>query len=209
MYLSKVEIDRKSQTAREMLSNRQQMHRFVTEMFCKDLATPFVEQTRQTSKALYRTFISGNKLNIYIYSHNTIEKAPFCNVQTRDLSGWLNRMKEGQVWNFDIIASPCKKVQVEGKKNCSRRSLRLPEERQNWLERKAAQFGFEIIDYTECEHVNVVAKHEDERIGETKLYGFHYQGVLRITDADAFRNALEFGIGPGKAYGFGMMMVKQ
>ena len=38
---------------------------------------------------------------------------------------------------------------------------------------------------------------------------YHYQGVLQSIDADAFRQALKKGIGSGRSYGFGMMMVKR
>ena len=34
-----------------------------------------------------------------------------------------------------------------------------------------------------------------------------YEGVLEVTDAAAFREALTNGIGRGKAYGMGMMTV--
>ena len=34
-----------------------------------------------------------------------------------------------------------------------------------------------------------------------------FDGVLRITDAARFRDAFAKGIGPGKAYGLGLMML--
>lgn len=34
-----------------------------------------------------------------------------------------------------------------------------------------------------------------------------FEGVLEVTDADAFRSVLANGIGPGKAYGFGLMSI--
>ena len=36
---------------------------------------------------------------------------------------------------------------------------------------------------------------------------WHYRGVLEILNADAFVNALADGIGPGKAYGLGMILL--
>ena len=66
-------------------------------------------------------------------------------------------------------------------------------------------------------HMNDTHSHIDpERSGKYAGQGgvmhhdaYHYQGVLQITDAEAFRKALQQGIGSGKAYGFGMMMVKR
>lgn len=34
-------------------------------------------------------------------------------------------------------------------------------------------------------------------------------GVLRVTDAEAFRRGYENGIGPEKAYGLGMLMLRR
>ncbi len=36
---------------------------------------------------------------------------------------------------------------------------------------------------------------------------YHYQGTLQITDAVLFQNAVREGIGPGKSYGLGMLLL--
>ena len=36
--------------------------------------------------------------------------------------------------------------------------------------------------------------------------GYHYQGLLQITDSEHFRHALQEGIGSGRAYGLGMLL---
>lgn len=55
----------------------------------------------------------------------------------------------------------------------------------------------------------VVGWHEMQRTGKPNLtFGaVLFEGVLRVTDAAAFRAALERGIGSGKAYGFGLLSV--
>ena len=40
-----------------------------------------------------------------------------------------------------------------------------------------------------------------------KNSGILFSGVLRITDSDAFWQSYILGIGPGKAYGLGMLNV--
>lgn len=199
MFLSKVEIDRFRPEVRSALADCQQMHRLVTGMFGKD---------RESAQALYRTNIVGNKLNIYIYSHCSAVRLPSCDIQQRDITSWLNQMKENQVWSFDLIAAPTKKVSVDGKKNSQRRILKSPEERKSWLDRKAEQFGFQILYCQEQEQVHVNGKHNPESGGKMYHDGYRYQGTLRITNVTEFRKALELGIGPSKAYGFGMMMLK-
>lgn len=199
MYLIKVEMDRRE--ARGLLADCQQMHRFVTGFFGTD---------RQSSQILYRTNLVQNKLAIYLYAQTQAEHIPEnCHVQQRDITSWLDSMEVGQIWNFDLIACPSKKVATEGQKNSRRRILREPGERQAWLERKAEQNGFSILRAQEQEQIHVSGKHENNRGGVMYHDAYHYQGVLQITDAEAFRKALQQGIGPGKAYGFGMMMVKR
>ena len=36
-----------------------------------------------------------------------------------------------------------------------------------------------------------------------------YTGILQIINADSFRSAMRQGVGPGKAYGLGMIMLKR
>lgn len=39
------------------------------------------------------------------------------------------------------------------------------------------------------------------------FYAVTYEGLLRVTDSDVFRKSLKQGIGPGKAYGFGLLSI--
>jgi CRISPR system Cascade subunit CasE len=41
-----------------------------------------------------------------------------------------------------------------------------------------------------------------------KHIGVDFQGVLRVTDRAAFHYAFETGIGPAKAFGFGLLMLQ-
>lgn len=199
MYLIKIEMNRRD--ARGLLADCQQMHRFITGFFGTD---------RQSGQILYRTNLVQNKLCIYIYAQSPAEHIPDnCEVRQRDITAWLDSMGEGQIWSFDLIAAPTKKVASEGKKNSQRRILRQPQERQEWLERKAAQNGFSIIQAQEQEQLHVSGKHKSDKGGMMYHDAYHYQGVLQIIDADAFRQALKKGIGSGKSYGFGMMTVKR
>ena len=177
------------------------MHRFITGFFGAD---------RKSNQVLYRTNMVQNKLCIYLYADRPAERIPEnCSVQQRDITSWLNTMETGQLWSFDLIAAPTKKVASEGKKNSQRRILRQPQERQEWLERKAEQNGFAIVQVQEQEQLHVSGRHHADKGGVMYHDAYHYQGVLQITDADAFRKAMQNGIGSGKAYGFGMMMVKR
>lgn len=199
MYLIKVEMDRRD--ARPLMADCQQMHRFVSRLFSSD---------RQTVQALYRTKLVQNRLCIFLYAQTPVECIPYnCDIQQREITAWLDSMTAGQLWSFDLIASPSKKVGEDGRKNSQRRIIRDLDERKIWLERKAGMAGFDLLYAEEVEQIHVSGRHAVDKGGVMYHDAYHYQGVLRITDADAFRTALQTGIGPGKAYGFGMMMVKR
>ncbi len=200
MYLIRIDAQLERKKTIELLTDCQQMHRFITGFFGTD---------RQSGQILYRTNLVQNMLCIYLYAQSPAEHIPDnCKVQQRNVTSWLESMEIGQLWSFDLIAAPTKKVASEGKKNSQRRILRQPQERQEWLERKAAQNGFSIIQAQEQEQLHVSGRHNADKGGVMYHDAYHYQGILQITDADAFRKALQIGIGSGKSYGFGMMMVK-
>lgn len=201
MYLIKVEMDRHLPEVRQAMADCQKMHCMITSLF---------GTARQESNILYRTNFVADQMHLYLYaSHPVAEEASGrYRITQRDITPWLGQMAAGQYWKFDLIASPSKKVSTKGQKNSQRRILRQPLERQAWLERKAAQSGFFICQVLEQEQLHVSGKHHEDKGGTMYHDAYHYQGVLQITDADAFREALQKGIGSGKAYGFGMMMVK-
>ena len=97
----------------------------------------------------------------------------------------------------------------EGAKNSRRRILRTEEERLDWLRRKAEQNGFELVSCQELESGCQTGTHAVEQGGKMRMDSYHYQGVLRICHAEQFRSAVRNGIGPGKAYGLGMLLLNR
>ena len=198
MFLIKVNMPIRD--AYRLLADCQKMHQFVTGLFGTD---------RNTSQVLYRTKTVQQTLSIYIYANRPVDPA-LCRyrVEQRDISKWLDTIQAGQYCGFDLIASPSKKEGTDGQKNSKRRSLRTQQERMDWLNRKASNLGFSIVQATEQDNVHICGNHDADNGGKMYHNAYHYQGVVQITNADLFRQALQNGIGPGKAYGFGMMMVQ-
>ena len=102
-----------------------------------------------------------------------------------------------------------KKVAEEGHKNSRRRILREKTERLEWLSRKAAQYGFALLQANEMEDVHMTGKHAQEQGGRMYWDGYRYDGVLQIQDEERFRQAVSGGIGAGKAYGLGMLLLRR
>lgn len=95
------------------------------------------------------------------------------------------------------------KTRPDGTPSNGRRvPLRTDQERYAWLQRKAAAAGFTLVD----------ARMQDERAESGKrgdrtvtLAGVRFDGILEVADATAFRAAVAAGIGPAKAYGYGLL----
>lgn len=182
----------------------QQLHQMIMGLF---------ESDRKSSGVLYRIREDGQARAIYLYSSRPINQdrllAGMHFSGQRDLTAWLDALRNGQVWRFDLLASPTKKVGQDGSKNSRRRILRTLEERCAWLERKGQQNGFRLLNCQELEGSQLIGRHGQERGGTMYLDQYHYQGALQITDEKQFQRAVQEGIGPGKSYGLGMLLLSQ
>ncbi len=202
MYLTKIDLELSNRTVCAALGDCQKMHRLLNGLF---------DSSRQDVQLLYRVRGRGRDCSVYLYSSCPIrpEKLlPFMTLEgQRDLSGWLDTMKPGRRLRFDLLTMPSKKEPQETGKNSRRRILKTEEERLAWMERKAAQNGFALVQMQELETVGFSGKHSQEQGGRMSWNAYHYTGILEIRDAEAFRKAMEQGIGPEKAYGLGMILL--
>lgn len=202
MYLTKIEMPLTERAVQAALSDCQKMHRLVMGLF---------DAKRQEAGVLYRARTKDGRVALYLYSDVPIIESnvfPWMNlVGQREVSAWLDNMRTGKMCRFDLLAMPSKKVAAEGRKNSQRRLLRTLEERMTWLERKGEQNGFSVLSVQELEGIHLTGNHAEESGGNMNWDAYHYNGVLEITDEGAFRQGVANGIGPGKAYGLGMLLL--
>jgi len=103
-----------------------------------------------------------------------------------------------------------------------RRSCRTDEERLGWLRRKGESGGFaiETVGMALVEWVNTkplqakggesTETREQARrrtLGSGRLPAVRFDGILLVTEPDKLHNAISRGIGPAKAFGFGLLSV--
>jgi CRISPR system Cascade subunit CasE len=74
-----------------------------------------------------------------------------------------------------------------------------------WLGRRASAGGFSFEEG--AVRVSEVAPASGRGAKAVTVAGALFEGVLTIVDAALFRAALEGGIGPAKAYGFGLLSI--
>lgn len=119
---------------------------------------------------------------------------------------------------FRLRANPTKKIHTtaenhtSGKKptglNGTRKPLRQ-EELPEWIARKGIRHGFSVLEIRDqpdpvSGKEQIGWKPERQRLTHSAVL---FEGVLEVTDADLFRVALWQGIGPAKAYGFGLLSI--
>ncbi len=128
----------------------------------------------------------------------------------------------GQAWRFRLLANPTKRLREaslgpDGKlinpelwKNLKGKGKRVPVPRgmlQDWLMRRAGDAGFRVVRLYNVQPGYLYVAKNGEGTG-TRLRSAQYDGILEVTDPQSFRHAFIHGIGPGKAFGFGLVSVR-
>ncbi len=125
---------------------------------------------------------------------------------------------------FRLRANPTRKIDTrsgpDGQRRHGRRvELRAEQDQLAWLRRKGEECGFALVQARARPAPLGVAppgkqtgtrESAGEGAGLRQRLTFAailFEGELVITDAERFRAALARGIGPGKAYGFGLLSV--
>ena len=204
MYLTKIELDLTNPGIRAALRDTQKLHRLVTGLF---------QCTRKDAEMLFRCRARGIYTDLYMYSACPVEPARVLPgmrlLAQRDVTPWLDAMEAGDVFSFQLVTAPFRKAAEDGARNSRRRALRTQEERLAWLQRKGDQGGFLLLSAEETSAEKLVVRHSQESIGTLTVDAFCYSGFLRVVDSGRFQRTVSCGIGPEKAYGLGMLLLKR
>lgn len=150
------------------------------------------------------------------------------NATCKVLDAAYGAIETGSRLRFRLRANPTRKIDTRSgpdgqRRNGRRVELRDESARIDWLQRKGRQGGFEILSVRMDSRVPDVLTHPEAKVhgnrpavtaegGEVRkarltLRPVLFEGELKVTDAGLFRTAIETGIGPGKAYGLGLLSV--
>lgn len=126
----------------------------------------------------------------------------------------------GERYRFRLMANPVRKVATIPKKHRDRpdqpgrhgrRVPVSPESFGEWLAVQGRRHGFRLVEPLEktlsiqAGYVYVNKKRDSG--GGHRLRSVRYEGLLEIVNEDQFRTALLSGIGPAKAFGFGLLSI--
>ncbi|MBT9168304.1 MAG: CRISPR-associated endoribonuclease Cse3 [Syntrophomonadaceae bacterium] len=218
MYLSRLTLNPASRQVQRDIADCQALHSTILKAF--PLKVPDNGGAREQFGVLYRAYVDkqGN-MHLYVQSH----VAPDWQFLRPDYTAappvfkpigeLYERITSGTCLGFTLRANTTRKTgttskteRIQGvqKSNGRRVFLTRFEEQLEWLERKAQGCGFKVLA------VNL--RHDDSRgrhaaSHRLRFLGVVFEGTLTVTDRVLFLDALRQGIGPGKAYGFGLLSV--
>lgn len=122
----------------------------------------------------------------------------------------LAALRAGLALRFRIAAIPYRYEErqgftLDGRPARARKvNLERPAEQHAWLREHLVRAGADLGDYQAVRLRDVRGTRND---GDLSYRGMRFEGTLVVRDPEAFRTALASGVGPGKAYGFGLLSV--
>ena len=229
MYLSRLVLDPRSREAARDLGDVYQMHRTIMSAFPQvkeregaraELAVLHRLDMDQRSGTTVLLIQSGeepdwNRLpDGYLFHLGNEEHNPAIKL----ISDALVALREGQVLRFRLRANPTKKIDTKSgpdgqRRNGRRVDLRTETQQIEWLSCRAARSGFRLVPVGPGRNVPAVRVGVGEKLhGRTagrmvRLAGVLFEGLLEVTNPNNLRLAIREGIGPGKAFGCGLLSI--
>ncbi|PRO86600.1 type I-E CRISPR-associated protein Cas6/Cse3/CasE [Lactiplantibacillus pentosus] len=218
MYLSRVEIDRDNRYKTRDLTHLGAYHNWVEQSFPEEI------ENNQRGRHLWRIDRLNGKDYLLVLSADRpkLEQLEQYGVEetalTKSYDTWLDHIEAGMVLRFRLTANPTHSI-IEPNHPKGRVVPHVTiEQQKQWLADRALRAGFALVaradtpaDETEKLAFDVVS-HDwptlHRRKGRSvRLSRVTFEGVLRVQDADIFKQTLTKGLGREKAFGMGLMTV--
>jgi CRISPR system Cascade subunit CasE len=228
MILSRLTLNPRSREAARDLADCQELHRTILSAFPEGAGGAARERFGILFRVEYRR---GALPALLLQSRETPDwsKLPrgylSAPPESKVISAALEGVATGAVFRFRLRANPARKIESKSgvgglRRNGRRVELRTEEQQLNWLRRKGAAGGFELVSVQTAAKVPNVRVSDEGKVGgfRTSASGTSgkrrltfasvlFEGKLRVTDAEEFRATLEHGVGSAKAYGFGLLSI--
>jgi CRISPR system Cascade subunit CasE len=221
MFLSRLILNPRSNVARGLVSDCARLH---TALLTALPALPD-ENARQRHGVLHRLEIDERTGALVLLAQSLVEpdwsswsKEAFAPVEHAAECRPLElSLRAGMTLQFRLMANVTRRIDTKsGPDGARRHGRRVPlrdlDAAMAWLHRKAPEAGFEVVQEDGrplCE-----ARHEPATTGTRQgkrltFEGVRFDGLLRVTDAERLHAAVVAGIGPAKAYGFGLLSLRR
>lgn len=221
MFLARLKLNPRSHQARRDWADCQQLHRTLMSCF-EDVEAA---AARAELQVLFRREMSDTGQPVVLLQSAVaplFHKLPALYVlageaAARSLDPLFQRIQPGAPFRFRLTANPSRKIETgrDSDKPNGRRVALRGGAAVEWLQRKAAQHGFELTAVTASTDVSQVIasptlkltgfKRDGSREHRLSVEAVTFDGALTVKDANLIQTALRCGIGPAKAYGCGLL----
>lgn len=207
MYLSRLQLNPASPALwRHVVDQPYRLHQIVMRGFPDGVR-------REDANVLHRLDHGDNQLMLLVQSDlkpdwNSLQEDmllpanpfdPYPNPAIREMGDL--ELSTNHIYIFRLRANPVKRLSSgAGNKPGPRVQLVHEDAQRDWLNRKAAQSGFRLLDV----NINPEGKQTDYSKKLT-IYTMLANGRLQITDLATFQTAVRIGIGSAKAFGCGLL----
>ena len=205
MYLSRVELDPTRRSTMAALSAPQKLHGAVESAFAGE-----------RRRRLWRLDRLGERLYLLLLSEDAPELSGVVEqfgtgaaAETRSYDPLLQRVEPGSCWQFRLTANPTR-ARKDPADPLARGALKpcyLEAEQEQWLLEQAGKHGFALTEGAFQVTRKQTCHFRKNGKRPVTLLAVTYEGILQVTDPEAFREMLCQGIGRGKAYGLGLMTI--
>jgi CRISPR system Cascade subunit CasE len=157
---------------------------------------------------LYRVEPKENGLLLFLLSENEPAALDWGVWETKKIG---DSFLSFSTYRFQLCANPTRRYVNDGKGNRFEKSKRFvvadPEALKQWIVKKAEQGGF-VVDEESLQISPPLNQpfYKNGKRGNHKRVEF--QGVLKVTDPDQFKETFNKGIGSAKAFGFGLLVLQ-
>lgn len=205
MFLSRIPLDRYNRNTLRALNSPSMFHGAVESSF-----------NGERKRNLWRIDLLNNQLYLLLlsdcepelselYSQFGTKELPF---EIKSYDGLLDRIEKGTKWRFRLTANPTRSVfDPENGKRGKVVAPKTIELQKKWLIEKSEKNGFSVTENSFDIVNRKWFRFYKKGSKAISIISVTYEGVLEITDAELFKNALVNGIGRGKAYGMGLLTV--
>lgn len=211
MYLSRVQLDEKRRETIKALASPQILHAAIARALPGD-----------KERSLWRVDRYDDKLYILLQSIERPDLASFTEQfgfvhmpdEIKSYDMFLENLRAGQSWRFRLRANPTHSIKLPDNSRGKVFSHITVGHQRQWLIDRSDKLGFtlpksHLAEGLSNEYMFEVV--ESDKIlfrrgdGKVTLGIAVFEGILTITDADTFNDALRNGIGRAKAYGCGLL----
>lgn len=205
MYLSRIKLNTSRSKTMQALAAPNLFHGAIE-----------ISEGSERTRKLWRVDTLHNEKYLLILSEKQLDFGSVaeqfgCNgeYESKCYDSFLERITNGSRWQFRLKANPTVEKNEQRKTKGKILAHITPVFQMDWLKQRSAKNGFSFEDDECLVTGSQWYRFKKNRNSNNKvcLLSVTYEGILTVTDADAFRNALVKGIGREKAYGLGMLTI--